>query len=53
MITKHNDILPALRQEMDDEVIPQEYGGKGVSSWYESVEEEQIFALAARVNENV
>jgi len=53
VITKYHEILPALRQEIDDDVIPQEYGGKGVSSWYDSAEEEQIFALAAQVNKDV
>ena len=53
VITKYHEILPALRQEIDDDVIPQEYGGKGVSSWYDSAEEEQIYALAAQVNKDV
>lgn len=42
--------LNALRTVMDDEVIPKEYGGNGVGSWYEGPEEKAIAALATKLN---
>jgi len=41
--------LAALRTVMDDDAIPQEYGGTGVAHWYDSPEEERIAVLAAQL----
>lgn len=46
VITKPKNIFPALQQDIDDEVIPKEYGGNGIDRWYDSKEEKEIFALA-------
>ena len=50
VITKFKHIVPALQEEMDLEVIPKMYGGKGVENLYDTPEEKEIFALADRVN---
>ena len=42
--------LAALRTVMDDETIPKAYGGAGVDSWYDGPEEQEIAALAAKLN---
>ena len=46
LISKFKNILPALRKDIDDDVIPKAYGGNGIDNWYDSKEEEEIFALA-------
>lgn len=50
VVSKFKKILPSLREEMDDEVIPQAYGGKGISRWYDSEEERSIHDVAERAN---
>jgi hypothetical protein len=42
----------ALLEIMDEEQIPEEYGGKVDGEWYQSQEERKLFALAAALNGN-
>ena len=48
LVSRFKNILPALRNDLDDDVIPKVYGGNGVENWYDSKEEKEIFALAAQ-----
>lgn len=42
-------VLAKLREVMDDDVIPEAYGGRN-KGWYESPAEREVRALAARLN---
>ena len=51
LISKFKNILPALQEDIDDDVIPKAYGGNGIDNWYDSKEEKDIFALATGLNQ--
>eukprot|EP00889_Picochlorum_renovo_P005344 jgi/Picre1/32374/NNA_007720.t1 len=50
VISKKGKILPALREVMDESVIPKAYGGQGSEDFYDSVEESLIRSLACENN---
>lgn len=50
VISKKGKILPALKEVIDESVIPKAYGGQGAEDFYDSVEESLIRSLACENN---